>query len=258
MDLLISGYISVSSVIKAKSREVKQIFFDIERKNRICSSSYHYAEKKQYEFLTRFANENKIELIYLSAEDFFSLTKTPGGVAATVGEKKFITIDKLLEQGDKKGFYLAVDGVEDPYNLGYLLRTAHAFGCDGVIMPERDFSNGESVMVRSSAGAFEFLNIAFYNSDEVFVEGLKSKGVSLVCTSSGGRAQSLRNFNPSPPLCLVIGGERRGIKKSLIENADSLVKIDCLRGEFSLSAFSASSILIYAISEKLLKAETPG
>ncbi|MBO7161270.1 MAG: hypothetical protein J6W15_00500, partial [Clostridia bacterium] len=132
---VICGYISVSAAIRGGKRRIERIILDTERYNKVMRSKYHYNEKKQYGAL----KASGIQLDFVSPDEFLSLTSgdTAGGIAAEVGERRFCRPEKLL--CNKKGYILVIDGIEDPYNFGYVLRTVYAAGADGVILPERNF-----------------------------------------------------------------------------------------------------------------------
>ncbi len=253
-DTLIGGFISLSSVIKSGSREVKKIIFDKERKNKICSSSYHFPEKKQYAFLEKYISETETEMTYMDAASFASLTRgeSYGGIAAYVGERKIKSVAKLLESDGGNGFYLILEGIEDPFNFGYTLRTAYACGCGGVILPERNYFTSSDIVIRSSAGASELIDIAYYKSVDEAAEALKAHGVRIVCTSKEKGSVNLDEAELKAPLCVVIGGERRGISSTLTSRADLMIAVEYKRSyAMSLSASSAASIIIYETAKKI-------
>ncbi|MDD4125394.1 MAG: RNA methyltransferase [Eubacteriales bacterium] len=254
MDTLIGGFIALSSVIKAESREIKSIILDTERKNRICSSSYHFPEKKQYAFIEEYIRASGVECACSDGASFADKTREEayGGIAAYVGERKTKAISDILEKGN--GFYLLIEGIEDPFNFGYVLRTAYACGVGGVLLPERNYFSSSDIVIRSSAGASELLDIAYYKSDDEVASVLKAYGVTIACTAKEKSKKGLppNEIKTRPPLCVVIGGERRGISKTLAVNADFIVTIDYKRSyAMSLSASQAASIIIYETAKNI-------
>ena len=139
-----------------------------------------------------------------------------------------------------------IQGIEDPYNFGYSIRSLYACGCSGIILSERNWMSAAGVVARSSAGASELLPI--YKSDaSECVHYFKDLGYSIVCADT--RTESvLGQCSLKLPLLLIVGGEKRGISKSILDLADVKVKISYAR-EFnaSLSAASATTMFAYDI-----------
>ncbi len=241
---VICGYISVSAVIRGENRKIYRIALDTDRYNRVMRSKYHYNEKKQYAAIKKCG----IPTEFVSPDEFLSLTggDTAGGICAEVGERSFCKVEKLL--CNKRGYILAVDGIEDPYNFGYVLRTLYAAGADGVILPERNFFTASDIVIRSSAGASEYLDIAV-SSDLGEAVSLASKaGYKIVATAKNENAVNVYAANLSRPLCLILGGEKRGISKAVLDKADVTVCIPYPRNcNYSLSASSAANILAFQI-----------
>ena len=139
-----------------------------------------------------------------------------------------------------------LDGIEDPYNFGYSLRSLYACGCDGIILPERNWMSAAGVVARSSAGASEMFPM--YTAEaEIAAKIFHEHGYTIVCADEDTE-NVLGECTLKTPLLLIVGGEKRGISKSLIELADIRVKIDYAR-EFraSLSAASATTMFAYEI-----------
>ncbi|MBQ6184056.1 MAG: RNA methyltransferase [Clostridia bacterium] len=250
-EYLIGGFISVSAVIENESRELYKLIIDKERQSRISSASYHYPEKAQYEYLNKYLKRTGANAELLSAAEFASLTggEAYGGIAAIVGDRKYVSIENALKNAK---FALMLDGIEDPFNFGYILRTAYACGCDCVLLPERNYFTTSSIVIRSSAGASEMLPIALFKNPSETVGSLKKNGFSMVCTAKTTDSVSLENAKFNLPLCLVIGGEKRGVNKSIMSCADVTVSIDYKNNyRMSLSASSAASILIYGVSSRI-------
>ena len=139
-----------------------------------------------------------------------------------------------------------IQGIEDPYNFGYSLRTLYSTGCSGIILPERNWMSAAGVVSRSSAGASELFPIftsSALNAADIF----HKRGYSIVCADE--RTDNvLGKCELTLPILLIVGGEKRGISKELLEVTDKLVKIQYAR-EFnaSLSAASATAIFAYEI-----------
>ena len=250
-DTLIGGYISLASVLNADSREVKKIILDKERQSRICSASYHYPEKAQYREIAKFSKKLSIPVEYVTEKEFSALSggEAYGGIAAYVGDRRVLDAEELVKCGK---YFLIIDGIEDPFNFGYVLRTAFACGCDGVLLPERNYFTSSNIVIRSSAGASELMKVAYYDDIEKTVDLLKSHNIRIACTAKTENSVSLSEYTASSPICVVIGGEKRGINKALMAKADDVICIDYKNSyAMSLSASSAAAIIIYGVASRL-------
>ena len=139
-----------------------------------------------------------------------------------------------------------IEGIEDPYNFGYAIRTLYAAGVTGIILPDRNWMSAAGVVCRASAGASELLP-AFVADPLEACDILSSAGYRIVCA---GIRDSVSVFDADlkKPIFLIVGGEKRGISAKVLEKADVVVRIDYGR-EFkgSLSAASAASVLGYEV-----------
>ncbi len=251
----IYGYISVSAAIRGGKRTVHRVIFDTERYNRVMRSKYHYNEKKQYAALKNCG----IHIDFVSAEEFLEITSgdTAGGIAAEVGERQFCRPEKLL--CNKKGYILVLDGIEDPYNFGYVLRTLYAAGADGVILPERNFFVSSDIVIRSSAGASEYLDIAAVSDLGEAVSLATAAGYTIAATAKSESSVSVYEASLSRPICLILGGEKRGISRNVLDKADITLTIPYPRNcRYSLSASAAANIIAFQIGSIIAAPDDTG
>lgn len=244
----VSGFVSVKSILTAKSREVFRLLLDKERYEMVSRSGFHAAEKRQYEWL----HSTGIPVEYIEKEAFSALvgSATAGGIAAEVGERQFVSLETMLQK--KNGYFTVLDGIEDPFNFGYALRSLYASGVDGVILPERNFFTATEAVVRSSAGASELLSCCTVSDLREACEKMKEQGIFLVATAKTDRARDLYRSSFRKPLCVVYGGEKRGISAGVLELCDAVVKIRYPRAcHYSLPACSAVSIISFEIGRRL-------
>ena len=155
----------------------------------------------------------------------------------------------MLDKADmlkKDGFYIMLDGVEDPYNFAFSVRAAYAAGADGLILPERNWMSAAGTVCRSSAGASELIDTMIF-SDKT-LKAFKRAGYRIVCTALEN-SLPLGEADLSKPLLAVIGGERRGISSNIMAEADEIVRIEYGRDDFneSLPTASASAIFSFEI-----------
>ena len=244
----VGGFVSVKSILESKSRVVFRILLDRERYDSVMRSGFHAAEKRQYEIL----HASGVPLEFVDKHAISSLIEgsTSGGIVAEVGERQFCSLDTLLEK--KNGYFSILDGIEDPFNFGYAMRSLYAAGVDGVILPERNFFSATEVVVRSSAGASELLKCCVVSDLSDACAKMKEQGILLVSTAKTDRAKDVFRTSFKKPLCVIYGGERRGISAGVMEQCDSVVKIRYPRNcHYSLPACSAISIISFEIGRKL-------
>lgn len=237
------GMTSIRAILNSNKegfndRKIEKILFDRDRLHKI---------HKEIGYLRAISEERGFELVPSTAEELDSITlgTSHGGIIAITGDRTLPTFDEETDI-EPNGFYAMIQGIEDPYNFGYSLRSLYATGCSGIILPERNWMSAAGVVARSSAGASEMFKI--YKSDPlVAAEIFKAKGYKIVCADE--RTDNvLGTCELRKPLLLIVGGEKRGISRALVDNADILVKINYAR-EFkaSLSAASATTMFAYEI-----------
>ncbi len=175
-----------------------------------------------------------------------SVGSTHGGLIAECDERHIPALTGVRPDLKENGFYAMIEGIEDPYNFGYALRSLYACGVDGIILPERNWLSAAGVVARSSAGASEMLPV-YMSSAADAADYFHAHGYRIVCADT--RTDALLSDTAMPlPLLLIVGGEKRGISRALLEKADTVVKIPYGR-EFpaALSAASATTMLAWEI-----------
>ena len=172
-----------------------------------------------------------------------------GGIIALTLPKK---LPSLIESEDKiktNGFYVMMDGIEDPYNFGYAIRSLYAFGIDGIVLTPRNWMSASGVVARASAGASELVDM-FVATEEDAVEFFHAHGFHILCAQEDAPS-SLQTTTIPYPIFAIVGGEKRGVSAILRQNADIKVRIDYGRDfHASLSAASAATVLAYEIAKQ--------
>ncbi len=172
------------------------------------------------------------------------------GVVATVSAYKYSTIDEILNLADVQNttpFIVITDGIEDPYNLGAIIRTAECAGVHGVVIPKHNSTGLNSIVAKTSAGALEYMKVAMVTNISKTIDDLKNKGLWVYCADMCGEAYYKADF--SGPIALVIGGEKAGVSRLVKEKCDFTVSLP-LKGHInSLNASVAAGILMYEISK---------
>ena len=236
---IFEGMTSISAVIKSISefgsnRQIVKVLYDESRSKQ---------KSREIKFLLHKARELGFSLEPSSADviDELCAGKTHGGFAAVCTKKAFPKLDvNFLTNGS---FFSLIDGIEDPYNFGYSVRSLYAAGVDGIILPERNWMDFAGTVSRSAAGTSELTNICFCNSIDA-VRFFKAQGFEIVCAGIRDSV-SIYEHDFNKPVLLVVGGEKRGISAQILELSDINVRIDYAR-EFMGSLPSASAISVIA------------
>lgn len=248
----LSGYISVYAAVFAGSRKVNRILLDRDRFDKVMKGKYHLPEKKQYSMLKKISTEKSVPTKFVSSKEFpDAFVGDSGGIAAEVGERIFTDVAELLSMD--KPLLAAIDGIEDPYNFGQIIRSFYASGIDGIIVPERNFFTASAVVARASAGASELMKIATVASMEDFCDEASKRGIKLFATGETKDSVDLYTTEYKRPLCVFLGGERRGISKKVMEKCDSILRIPYPRSvPMSLSASSAAAVIAFEIGRRII------
>lgn len=180
--------------------------------------------------------------------DFMSETKNHQGVVAVLSAFAYSTIDDMFALAEKKGeapFFFLLDGIEDPHNLGAIIRTANLAGAHGVILPKRRAAGLTATVVKASAGAIHYTPVAKVTNIVSTIEQLKEKGMWFVCADMDGELMYRQNL--TGPIGLVIGNEGKGVSRLVKEHCDFISFIP-MKGDIdSLNASVAAGVLAYEI-----------
>ncbi|CAM3895391.1 23S rRNA (guanosine(2251)-2'-O)-methyltransferase RlmB [Alkalicoccus chagannorensis] len=171
------------------------------------------------------------------------------GVAAYLAAYEYADVDDLFARAHERGehpFFLVLDELEDPHNLGSILRTADASGAHGVIIPKRRSAALTQTVAKASAGAVEYVPVARVTNIGKTMDALKEQGLWFAGTDASGD-QDFRDADFDMPLGLVIGSEGKGMSRLVREKCDFLVRIPLLGQVTSLNASVAASLLMYEV-----------
>ena len=176
------------------------------------------------------------------------------GVIAIVPPYEYVEIEDILEyakQKQEEPFVLILDGIEDPGNLGSIIRTAETAGIHGIIIPKRRAASVNSTVNKASAGAVEYMKIARVTNISDAIEKLKQAGL-WICGTAIDTDKYYYNQDLTGPLAIVIGNEGKGIGDKVKKNCDFLVKIPMKGKVTSLNAAVSTGIIIYeAVKQKI-------
>ncbi len=170
------------------------------------------------------------------------------GVVAYVAAHEYVSIEDILEEAAERGeepFVLILDNIQDPHNLGAIIRTAHNAGVHGVIIPKRRAVGLTGTVAKSSAGALEYMKVAKVSNIVQTIRELKEKGLWIACADMDGK--TLYEENLTGPIGIVVGSEGEGVSKLTKENCDYIVSVPMYGKVTSLNASVAASLMVYEV-----------
>ena len=205
-------------------------------------------EAKKHDTIVNFVPKERL--------DSMSETGHHQGVMAYAADYEYAEVEDILKIAEEKGeppFLFLLDGIEDPHNLGAIIRTANLAGAHGVIIPKRRAVGLTATVARTSAGALNYTPVAKVTNMAATIEDLKKRGIWFVCADMGG--ESMYRLNLTGPIGLVIGNEGEGVSRLVKEKCDMIASIP-MKGDIdSLNASVATGVLAYEIvRQRLAKA----
>jgi 23S rRNA (guanosine2251-2'-O)-methyltransferase len=174
------------------------------------------------------------------------------GVIAQVAAYEYADIEDLFKLAEEKGeppFFLLLDEIEDPHNLGSILRTADSVGAHGIIIPKRRAVGLTATVAKASTGAIEYIPVVRVTNLARTIDELKERGVWIFGTDASGK-DDYRNMDGELPLGLVIGSEGKGIGRLIKDKCDFLIRLPMKGKVTSLNASVAASLLMYEVYRK--------
>lgn len=174
------------------------------------------------------------------------------GIVASVAAYNYAELDDLFQLAKERQedpFFIVLDELEDPHNLGSIMRTADAIGAHGIIIPKRRSVSLTAVVAKASTGAIEYIPTVRVNNLAQTVEELKERGVWIAGTDAKGSVD-YRKMDATLPLAVIIGSEGKGMSRILKEKCDFLYHLPMVGHVTSLNASVAASLLMYEVYRK--------
>ncbi|WP_459503694.1 23S rRNA (guanosine(2251)-2'-O)-methyltransferase RlmB [Bacillus sp. C1] len=211
------------------------------------------AAKGQVQIVLALAKENKIILQHAPKKKLDQLVEgNHQGVIAQVAAYQYAELEDLFEVAAKRNeepFFLILDEIEDPHNLGSIMRTADATGAHGIIIPKRRAVGLTASVAKASTGAIEYIPVARVTNLSRTIDELKERGLWIAGTDAKGKTD-YRNLDGSMPIGLVIGSEGKGMSRIIGEKCDFLITLPMVGKVTSLNASVAASLLMYEVYRK--------
>ena len=233
---VIAGRNAVMELLKS-SKDINKIF--VERGEKHGSIN---------EIIAR-AKEDRVVIVEVEKAKLNAMAENHQGVVAVVPPFNYCEIEDILEYAEQKGedpFILILDGIEDPHNLGSIIRTAETAGVHGVIIPKRRTVAVNATVAKTSAGATAYVKVARVNNINDSIKKLKQSGLWVIGTDGEAKTEYY-NQDLKGPIAIIIGSEGFGMSKLVKENADILIKIP-MKGQInSLNASVSAGIVMYEV-----------
>lgn len=211
------------------------------------------SQKGSMQPLIGLAKEKKVFIQIVPKKKIDQMTEgIHQGVVAQVAAYEYADLDDLFKKAEEKNeapFFIILDEIEDPHNLGSIMRTADAVGAHGIIIPKRRAVGLTATVAKASTGAIEYIPVARVTNLSRAVEELKERGVWIVGTDAKG-TDDYRNMDGMMPIGLVIGSEGKGMSRLLKEKCDFLIRLPMVGQVTSLNASVAASLLMYEVYRK--------
>lgn len=207
----------------------------------------------QMQQVTQLAKEANVIVQFVPKKKIDQITdQNHQGVLAYVAAYQYAELDDLFTAAEAKNeppFFLLLDEIEDPHNLGSIMRTADAVGAHGIIIPKRRAVGLTATVAKASTGAIEYIPVVRVTNMARTIDELKERGVWIAGTDAGGK-DDFRQFDGTLPLGLVIGNEGKGMGRLIREKCDFLIHLPMVGKVTSLNASVAAALLMYEVYRK--------
>lgn len=231
------GRVPVIELLKGK-RDVNKLFIQADLSGEKIHEIIALAKKKSIQ----------VQEVPKSKLDTLTQAAVHQGVLAAVAAHAYADLEDIFINAQEKNeepFIIILDGVEDPHNLGSILRTADAVGAHGVIIPKRRAVGLTSVVAKTSTGAIEHVPVVRVTNLAQTIDLLKSRGIWVFATDMTGK--SYTKWDVKGALALVIGNEGKGVSRLVKESCDELLTIPMVGHVQSLNASVAAAVLMYEV-----------
>ncbi|MBQ6262858.1 MAG: RNA methyltransferase [Clostridia bacterium] len=242
--VLFEGMTSINAVIDSwdnGGRRILRVFYDESKRS---------SKTRELSFLFAMGEKYSFDMIPVPGEriDELAVGNSHGGIIAECSERAIPELDR--ERIKENGFYVMIEGIEDPYNFGYAVRSLYAAGADGIILPGRNWMSAAGVVCRSSAGASERIKLLKCGDPLSGCRLFRESGYKIICAGIRNSV-SIYDADLKKPILLIVGGEKRGISRALLDESDETVRIDYAR-EFrgSLSTASAVTVIAFEVARQ--------
>ncbi len=242
--MIIYGKNPVYEILTSRPRDIEEVYL------------IKQGPKGKHSDLLKLCETSKVRVKFLPKDAVTRIAETPShqGVAAKVTEFRYTELsDVLSSRSDSKLLLVILDHIEDPQNLGAIIRTSHVLGADAVIIPKDRAANVTPAVIRASAGTAHHLPVIRVTNLRRTIEELKKSGVWIVGGDTDAEKMIHQEKLSSLDVALVVGSEGRGLSKGIRDSCDFLVSIPENGRASSLNASVAAGIILYEIVKGRVK-----
>lgn len=237
--MIVEGSLSVKAVLEGGKHTLERLYLQDSKRS------------KDINYIRHLAHRENVPIDILSREELEKIGsgKTHGGILLECGPRTYEQLDEL-PIGSKK-LILCVEGIEDPFNLGMIIRTAYIMGVDAIMTPDRPFHHTEPILIKASAGTSE--RILWYRGADLgeSIGSLKKQGYKVFAATRSVESIELPQADFTDSCIICIGGEMRGLSKEVLEQSDQEVMIEYpFKARVALSAVSATSMFLYEVNRQ--------
>ncbi len=224
---------AIIEILRSSSGRVQKIFIQKEKGDRKIGE------------IIRLAKDRGIPFVFVPKPGLDETAPGHQGAVAVLAAREFVPVEDILARTDRP-FLVLLDEIEDPQNLGAIIRTAEAAGADGLVLPERHSAGVTETVMEVSAGAAEHIPVARVKNLAQAMSGLKERGLWLV-GAEAGRTESWLDFDYTVPVGIVLGSEGRGLRRLTKERCDKLLSIPLFGRVNSLNVAAAAAVFFYEV-----------
>ena len=233
--MILEGSISVKAALLGRHRDIQTIYIDEKRHD------------KETAFIIARADDAEVPVNRVSREtiDTMAQGRTHGGILCEAGERRYDEESVLYET--ENPFIVVLEGIEDPFNLGYVIRALYSGGCTGLVIGKRDWQSADPVILKSSAGAYEYLPIVMSEEPAIIIRHCRKRTIQ---TFAAMRRDAIPCYEAdfTGPLLIAIGGEMRGLSSAVLQECEQNIYIP-YANDFrnALNAAGASAVLGFEV-----------
>ncbi len=224
---------AVREILRSSPQKINKIFLARE------------ISKGRFKEIIDLSRKANIPVVLVPRQKLNQLSQHHQGIVAIISPKEFVSLESILE-ATSKPFLVFLDGIEDPQNLGAIIRSAEAAGVDGLILPERHSAGLTSAVYEASAGALEYTKIARVKNLSRAIEEVKSRGLWVIGAEAGGEGLWFE-FDYTVPVAIVFGSEGRGLRPLVRQHCDRILSIPMAGRLNSLNVAAAASIFLFEV-----------
>ena len=227
----------VVEILRASPRRINKLFLQKEEGHRPVGT------------IVGLAKANRIPCVFLPKQALDKMSPHHQGVVAVLSPKEYVSLEEILASAGPSPFLVLLDEIEDPQNLGAVLRSAEGAGADGIVLPERRSAGLTQTVFEVSAGALEHLRVARVPNLAQTMDALKKRGVWLIGAEGGGDGLYFE-FDYTVAVAVVLGSEGKGLRPLIRRKCDRVLSIP-MRGRVnSLNVASAASVFFFEIARQ--------